>query len=121
MTAQQRTLRRMGLRIAGLVLVIAGLALFDTSSSSVTQRLVLPLAMAVGAWALVQNAAAVALGVTVLALIHSDLSASHWIDRLAYPILTGFGGAVLIAIAWRRFRDRMRDTHHARWAGRRSP
>lgn len=120
MTAERQTLPRLGLRIAGLVLVTSALALYDTTSAAIAHRLLLPLTLAIGAWALVQNAAAVALVVTALALIHTDLAASHWIDRLAYPAVAASGAAVLIVIASRRFRDRIRHTHDARWSGRRS-
>lgn len=110
----------MGLRICGLVMVIAGLALYDTHDVSITHRVLLPLVMAVGAWALVQNTAAVAMGVTVLAVIHSDLDSDNRVDRIAYPLIAGAGAVTLAVIAWRRFRARIRDTHAARWSSRRT-
>jgi hypothetical protein len=113
-------LKRMGLRACGLVMVIAGLALYDTYDVSFTHRVLLPLVMAVGAWALVQNTAAVAMGVTVLAMIHSDLDSTNPIDRIAYPLIAGTGTVTLAVIVWRRFRARIRNTHAARWSSRRT-
>lgn len=113
-------LDRLWLRLTGLLVLLSCLALLDPGSASVFHRLVIPLIMAAGTWALIQNAAAVALGATVLGAIHSELAATHWIDRLAYPALTLTGSAVLAVITFRRFRHRISRTHEARWADRRT-
>ena len=67
-------------RLVGLATLLACLAFYDPDAVSALQRLGLPLLMAAGAWALVQNLAAVALAVAVLGLIHLDLSNGDWID-----------------------------------------
>jgi hypothetical protein len=108
-------------RLIGLATVLVCLALYDPAGAGALQRLLLPLLMALGAWALVQNLAAVALAVAVLGLIHLDLTTGDWIDRIAWPILTLAAIATLIAIMIRRFRARISETHAARWAERRDP
>jgi adenosylmethionine-8-amino-7-oxononanoate aminotransferase len=75
--------------------------------------------MALGTWALVQNVAAVAIGVTVLATIHTDLS-SDWIHGYAYPALAVAGAVALTFIAAGRLRRRIRETHTERWSDRRA-
>jgi hypothetical protein len=106
------------LRLTGVVTILCGLAFFDVTSHTVLHRLALPLIMALGAWALIQNLAAVALVGAVLAIIHTDLQLDHWIDSIAYPVLAASGAAVLGVIALRRFRSRIERTHEARWADR---
>ena len=108
------------LRLAGVVTILCGLAFVDINSSTVLHRLVLPLIMAAGAWAVIQNLAAVALVVAVLALIRTDLSIDHWIDSIAYPVLAGGAVLVLGVIACRRFNNRIARTHESRWADRES-
>ena len=106
-------------RLIGLAVVLVGLAFYDPTATSALQRLVLPLLMAAGAWALVQNLAAVALAVAVLGAIHWDLSTGDWIDRIAWPILTLIASLTIGWILRGRFRQRIRDTHEARWQSRR--
>lgn len=108
-------------RLAGLATVLVCLALYDPEAGSAAQRLGLPLLMALGAWALVQNLAAVALAVAVLGVIHLDLASGDWIDRIAWPLLTL---TAILTVAWillGRFRQRIRDTHEERWQRRRDP
>ena len=106
-------------RLLGLATVLAGLAFFDPDAGGALQRLGLPLLMAAGAWALVQNLAAVALAIAVLGVIHLDLSSGDWIDRIAWPILTLAAGLTFAWILLNRFRQRIRDTHEERWQSRR--
>ena len=106
-------------RLVGLAIVLASLAFYDPSATSVVQRLAVPLLMALGAWALVQNLAAVALAVAVLGVIHLDLATGDWVDRIAWPILTLAAVATFLWILIGRFRQRIRDTHEARWQRRR--
>ncbi len=106
-------------RLIGLTIVLVCLAVYDPAATSPMQRLVLPLMMAAGAWALVQNLAAVALAVAVLGAVHWDLATGDWIDRVAWPILTVFASLAFLWILLNRFRQRIRDTHEARWQGRR--
>ena len=107
-------------RLIGLATVLVCLALYDPEASSAVQRLALPLLMALGAWALVQNLAAVALAVAVLGLIHLDLASGDWIDRIAWPALTLAAILTIVCILIGRFRQRIRDTHEARWQSRRN-
>jgi len=109
------------LRLAGLATVLACLAFYDPDAGSGLQRLALPLLMALGAWALVQNLAAVALAVAVLGVIHLDLDGDDWIDSIAWPTLTLAAVIALLVIMIRRFRARIAETHEARWADRRQP
>ena len=107
-------------RLAGLAVVLVCFAVYDPEAGSAIHRLLLPLLMALGAWALVQNLAAVALAVAVLGVIHLDLTSGDWIDRIAWPLITL--GAIL-TFAWillGRFRQRIRDTHEQRWQSRRN-
>ncbi len=108
----------MGYRIAGVCLLIGGLIVYDPNSGSLVHRLAIPALMAFGAWGLVQNLAAVALGVTVLAGIHSDIDNAYWLDALGYPIITIVAALTLTVILVRRFRQRIRDTHAQRWRNR---
>ncbi len=107
-------------RLTGLIIVLGCLAIYDPGAAGVDQRLILPLLMALGAWALVQNLAAVALAVVVLGIIHLDLGASNWIDRVAWPVLTLAAGLTLMMIGLKRFRRRIEETHESRWADRRN-
>jgi len=112
------TTERFPLRVLGFLLLMGCLAFYDATSDSTLHRLGIPLLMALGAWSLVQNLAAVAIGGTVLAVIHTDLGAGQWIDSIAYPALAGIGLAVLTVIAWQRFTRRIARTHDARWSER---
>jgi multidrug transporter EmrE-like cation transporter len=111
-------LERPALRLSGLLVLIICLSAYDPEHGSVLHRLLIPLTMALASWALVQNVAAVALGSMVLAFIHTDLAASDWIARIGYPILTGLSALILAVVAWRRFKQRIRETHEARWSDR---
>ncbi len=105
-------------RLFGLTLILVCLALFNPEANTALQRLVVPLLMAAGAWALVQNLAAVALAVAVLGAIHWDLASGDWIDRFAWPVLTVLAGITFLWILLGRFRQRIRDTHEQRWLSR---
>ncbi len=105
-------------RLAGLLAIFVALALYDPASPDALHRLVIPGVMAVGAWALVQNLAAVALATAVLGFIHLEVGAEGWIDRYAYPLLTALAGLVFLGILIRRFRRRIVETRAARWSER---
>ena len=105
-------------RLVGLAAILICLAIYDPQGSDAWHRLILPLLMAAGAWALVQNLAAVVLAVAVLGVIHLDLSSGDWIDRIAWPLLTAAAVATFVWILIGRFRQRIRDTHEARWQQR---
>lgn len=103
-----------------MVLAVS-LVIFETGSQQLWQTLLLPLVIAAAAMALVQNLAAVAFGTLVLAVIHSDFSASDWVARLAYPIIAVAAAVALATIAIKRFRQTMIATREARWANRDTP
>lgn len=106
-------------RLAGLLVLLGCLALFEPGAPGLSHRLVYPLAMAAGAWALVQNGVVVALAGTVLAVIHTDLGAPDRISGIVYPALALAGALLLLVTAVRRFRRRIAETHEARWSDRR--
>jgi len=105
-------------RIAGVVLLGLAVLLYDSASDSPIHRLVVPLAMAVATWLMVQNAAAVLLGVVLLTAIHSDPADSDWINSHAYPALAILSGGALGYIGLQRFRRRIAATREARWRHR---
>lgn len=108
-------------RLAGLIVILGCLTIYEPDSRGVLQQLLIPLLMIGGALALVQKLAAVALAVAVLGLIHLDLAADNWIDRIAWPVLTMAALLILLMIGLRRFRRRINETHEARWADRQDP
>jgi hypothetical protein len=77
-----------------------------------------PALLALGAWALVRNVAAVALGTAVLAAIHSDLGAADPVTGVIYPSVAATASLVLAVIFARRFRARILATRAERWAPR---
>ncbi|MGE0625952.1 MAG: hypothetical protein AB7I04_09590 [Pseudomonadales bacterium] len=106
-------------RLIGLAVILVCLALYEPGAPGMLHKLVYPLVMAAGAWALVQNAVVVAIAGTVLAAIHTELGSGDWIPGIAYPALTLAGGVLLLATAVLRFRRRIAETHDARWRDRR--
>ena len=70
---------RLPARISGLVVLGVTVMLFDDTSIAPLHRLLLPMAMAVAAWLMIQNAAAILLGATLLTAIHTDLQDPDWI------------------------------------------
>lgn len=109
---------RTWLRVLGTVIIVAVLLIYEPGAEGIIQRLGLPLVLAGGALALVQNPAAVAIGALVLSVIHSDLSAASWIPAVAYPLTAAVAALVLATIGWRRFRKNIAATREARWANR---
>ncbi|MEZ5560676.1 MAG: hypothetical protein R3E86_19285 [Pseudomonadales bacterium] len=116
--ADQPTLGNLPWRAAGVALMAVCVILYDTDAVDVWNRLVLPVAMAVAAWLMVQNLVAVAFGALLLAGIHSETGSADWIPGRAYPVLAVVAGVILTVELARRFRRRIAETHAARWAGR---
>ncbi|HEY5646430.1 MAG TPA: hypothetical protein VIS76_10835 [Pseudomonadales bacterium] len=106
-------------RLAGLLVILACLTVYEPGTAGVDQRLLYPLILSLGAWALVQNLTAVALAGTVLAAIHASPGAEDWIIGVAYPGLAATGAVVLLWTGGQRFRRRIAETHAARWSDRR--
>jgi hypothetical protein len=105
-------------RVAGLVLLAICVVAYEQAGGGVSNRLVLPLGMALAAWLMVRNVVAVSLGTALLAGIHSDLSSADWIEARAYPAVAWAAGLVLFGTLLQRFRRRILDTREARWQGR---
>jgi hypothetical protein len=105
-------------RIAGVVLMGMIVMVFDATSGAALHELVLPLGMALAAWLMVQNAAAVLLGITLLAAIHTDPASPDWVIGRAYPAVAILSGGVLVYIALQRFRKHIEATREARWSRR---
>jgi hypothetical protein len=106
------------LRLGGVLTICLCLVIFEPGGTSLWHRLLVPLLLALGAWLLVQNLAAVAFGTTVLAVIHSSPGAQDPIEGLAYPAIAALGCAVLAWIFGKRFRARIEATRSARRARR---
>ncbi len=112
------TMDRLALRVAGTAALIIALLIYEPTSDALWQSLLLPVIMAIGALALVQNITAVAFGTAILALIHSDLDADSWVEGVAYPLIFAAAGITLLAIGITRFRSRIVTTREARWSPR---
>ncbi|MFM8355751.1 MAG: hypothetical protein ACKOBM_12725 [Gammaproteobacteria bacterium] len=110
---------RLPWRIAGVVLLVAAMGLWQPDSATVAARLGVPLLMALAAALIVQNLAAVALGAAILAGIHSDPGAADLVTGIGYPLVASVATMLLLFIFWQRFRARIRATHDARWQHRR--
>lgn len=106
-------------RLLGVLLLGVAVVVYQPSAGDPLNRLLIPVIMAMAAWLMVQNLAAVALGACLLAAIHSNPSSADWIDARAYPGLAALAAAILIMIFARRFRRRIEETREARWAPRR--
>ena len=107
-------------RITGVIVLAVAVVLYDATSIAAVHRLVLPLAMALAAWLMVQNAAAVLLGVALLTPLHAHPADPDWISARAYPVLAIVSGTALAVIVLQRFRLRIESTREARWRNRRS-
>jgi len=109
----------MGFRIAGVIVLTACLVIYEPNNADLLHALLLPVLAAAGAWGLVQNFTAVAIGATVLALIHSEPGSPRPIEGWVYPAVALSGTAYLLFVMVQRFRNRIAATHGARWASRR--
>ena len=105
-------------RLAGVGVLIAATVLYDANDASMLQRLLIPGAMALGAWLVVQNFAAVLIAVTALTAIRTDFASDSWLASRAYPGIALLGGCGLGAIGLARFRARIAATREARWSQR---
>lgn len=106
------------LRGAGVLIIAVGLWAYDSSLPDVWAGLILPALFAVGALMVLRNLLAICLGAGLLALVRSDLG-GDWVSAIAYPLIAALALGLGAAILLRRFRQRMRDTHAARWRSRR--
>lgn len=114
-----KALEHLPWRIAGLLLLGALVVVYQPETGSAVDRVLIPIAMAVATWLLVQKVVAVALGAGLLAVIHSTPGAADWISGLAYPALAAACALILMVVWGRRFRRHIAATHEARWRHRR--
>ena len=112
------TLSRPWLRVCGVLLAAPVVFLLDPQSTSAWHALWLPLALVLAAYLMTQAPMAVAFATLALAVIHTDLNASGWIENRAYPLLALISLGVCAIIGWQRFRQRIAATHAERWAAR---
>ncbi|HAR30586.1 MAG TPA: hypothetical protein DCR65_03615 [Gammaproteobacteria bacterium] len=105
-------------RLAGMALVVLVIALWDPVSGTVAMRVGLPLIVAIGAALMVRNIAAVAFAAALLAGIHSQPGGEDPVTAIAWPIACVAAIATLAVIWGRRFRERIKATHGARWRNR---
>ncbi len=108
----------MQLRLIGVAILLTCLVFYDFESEALVDRLVLPIAAAIGAWIVVKNAAAVCLVASFLALAHTELGSEDWVVSLAYPAVAALCTGCLVTIVVARFNDRITETHEARWQNR---
>ena len=106
------------LRGSGVLIIAIGLWAYDNSLPAVWAGLILPALFAVGILLVLRNLVAVSLGAGLLALARWDLG-GDWLSGIAYPLIAALALGLSTAILLRRFRQRMRDTHAARWRSRR--
>ena len=106
-------------RLAGVLLLGVCVLQYQPGGGGIADRMLLPLGMALAAGLMVQNVTAVAMGIALLAGIHSDLDSADPFRRIVYPLLALIAGAVLSGIFLTRFRARIRETHEVRWQRRR--
>ncbi len=106
------------LRAAGLLLILIGIFTFDENSTLTTHTLWLPLMMALGAGLALQNVLAVALAITALSGIHTNLQADDWVTARAYPTLATIGAVLIAIILTIRFRRNIAASRAARQAER---
>lgn len=106
-------------RVAGLALLGVLVVLYHPEEGGALNRLVIPVAMALATWMLVQNLTAVALGAGILAGVHSAPGSEDWVRGIAYPIVTAVCVVALAALLLQRFRRHIAATHEARWRHRR--
>ena len=106
-------------RIAGLILLGILVVAYQPDQGGAVQRVLIPAAMALAAWLMVQNLAAVAIGAGALALIHGAPGSGDWIVAFAYPAMAAVCGVILLSVFVQRFRRRIAETHDARWRDRR--
>ncbi len=105
-------------RLAGVLLLALLVVAYQPSEPAPLHRLLIPVGMAVCTWMMVQNAAAVAIGAGLLAILHSAPGSTDPVRAIAYPLLAVLCGLIAGTVFVRRFRQRIADTHEARWRHR---
>ena len=112
------SLNNLSLRLAGVVVILAVLFVIDLNVDDAVNQLWLPLLLAAGAYLMTLSLMAVAITAATLAFLHMELGATFWVPALAYPALLAVCSAYIGWVLLQRFRQRIKDTHEERWAGR---
>lgn len=115
---EQPAINHLSLRMAGVTLILAVLFVLDLNVNDAANQLWLPLLLAAGAYLMTLSLMAVAISIGTLAILHVDLTSEFWVPAMAYPLLVTVSGVVIAGILLQRFRQRIKDTHDARWANR---
>ena len=106
-------------RLLGVVVAAGIVFVLDTTSVSVMHKRWLPLGLAGAAYLMTQSLMAVACASMVMAALNMNLSSTFWVPAWAYPIVAVVSFCICLVIVSRRFRQRIAETHEARWAHRR--
>ena len=112
------SLNNLSLRLAGVVVILTVLFVIDLNIDDAVNQLGLPLLLAAGAYLMTLSLMAVAITAATLAFLHMELGATFWVPALAYPALLAVCSAYIGWVLLQRFRQRIKDTHEARWASR---
>ena len=112
------SLNNLSLRLAGVVVILAVLFVINLNIDDAVNQLGLPLLLAAGAYLMTLSLMAVAITAATLAFLHMELGATFWVPALAYPALLAVCSAYIGWVLLQRFRQRIKDTHEARWASR---
>lgn len=112
------SLNNLSLRLAGVVVILAVLFVIDLNIDDAVNQLGLPLLLAAGAYLMTLSLMAVAITAATLAFLHMELGATFWVPALAYPALLAVCNVYIGWVLLQRFRQRIKDTHEARWASR---
>jgi len=105
-------------RIVGLALILVFLLGYDPSASGFGNGLLLPLALALGAWMTLRSALALALAAALLAGAHSAPGANDVSSGVVYPVIALAAGFTVLTSLGHRFRRHILATRDARWAQR---
>lgn len=105
-------------RLLGIGVLLAVTVIYDTGNTSLLHRLYIPAAMALGAWLVVQNLAAVLMAVVVIAATRTDFASTEILLSRIYPSVAALAGCGLAAIGLLRFQTRIAETREARWRNR---
>ncbi len=106
-------------RLGGVIIAACIVFFLDTTSTDALHKLWLPLGLAFSAFLMTQALMAVAFACLVMAGLNIDLAAGYWVPVWGYPSVAAVSLVVCLIIVVRRFRQRIAETHDARWARRR--
>lgn len=105
-------------RIVGLALILVFLLGYDPGGPGLGNGLLMPAALALGAWMILRSALALALAAALLAGAHSAPGANDLSSGLIYPLVALAAGVAVLTSLGRRFRRHILATRDAR-SGRR--